>query len=71
MRKDFIDTNDFTKEELLDIAELSLAINKAISNGYYPPLMKNKNLKLPIRKNGTIPFKQGIKKSFFLKLCCC
>jgi len=26
----FIDTNDFTKEQLLDIIELSLAIKKAL-----------------------------------------
>ena len=30
MIKDFIDTNQFTKQELLDIIELSLAIKKAI-----------------------------------------
>ena len=34
MVKDFIDTNDFTREELLDMIELSLAIKRAISRGY-------------------------------------
>ena len=29
MVKDFIDTNDFTREELLDMIELSLAIKRA------------------------------------------
>ena len=33
MKKDFIDTNEFTKQELLDIIDLSLAIKKAIQAG--------------------------------------
>ena len=28
MKKDFIDTNEFTKQELLDIIDLSLAIKR-------------------------------------------
>lgn len=39
MVKDFIDTNEFTREQLVDMIELSLAIKRAIRSGYYPPLM--------------------------------
>ena len=36
----FIDTQDFTKQELLDIIELSLKFKKCIKAGDYPPLMR-------------------------------
>ena len=36
MVKDFIDTNDFSARELLDMIQLSLSIKDAIRGGYYP-----------------------------------
>jgi len=42
--KDFIDTNDFTKEELLDMVELSLAMKSYIKAGKYPKLLKQRTL---------------------------
>lgn len=43
--KDYIDTNDFTKEELLDMIELARAMKQSIKEGgRYPQLLKNKTL---------------------------
>lgn len=42
--KDYLDTNDFTKAQLLDMIELSRALKQCIRAGYYPPLLKNKTL---------------------------
>ena len=43
--KDFLDTNDFTKEQILAIEDLGIAMKKAIKvDGFYPHLLRNKSL---------------------------
>ena len=45
MVKDYIDTNDFTKEELLDMVDLAIAMKGLIKEGgEYPLLLKHKTL---------------------------
>ena len=53
MKKDFLVTYDFTKDELMEIIELSRAIKKAIQSGYYPPLMKDRTLAMIFQQPST------------------
>lgn len=51
--KDFIDTTDFTKKELVEMIDLGIAIKKCIKLGYYPQLMKNKVLGMIFEQSST------------------
>ena len=42
--KDYLDTNDFSKDELLAMIDLSRALKSCVKAGYFPPLLKNKTL---------------------------
>ena len=42
--KDYLDTNDFTKEELLGMIDLSRALKRCAKAGYFPAILADKRL---------------------------
>ena len=53
MKKDFIDTSDFTKEELLDIANLGILIKKNIKAGFPLNVLYHKTLGMIFEQTST------------------
>ena len=51
--KDFLDTNDFTKDQLLDMIELSRVLKRCVKAGYYPELLKHKTLGMIFQRVST------------------
>jgi len=51
--RDFIDTQDFAKDELLDIVELGLALKRCVASGFYPQLLPHHTLGMIFEQTST------------------
>ncbi|HYF73486.1 MAG TPA: putrescine carbamoyltransferase [Nocardioides sp.] len=49
----FVDTQDFTREQLLDIVHLGLSIKRCVEAGYHPPLLAGRTLGMIFEQSST------------------
>ncbi len=49
----YIDTNDYRREDLMKIAELSLVLKKCIKSNYFPQLLRHKTLAMIFQQSST------------------
>ncbi|WP_129045600.1 putrescine carbamoyltransferase [Companilactobacillus metriopterae] len=53
MKRDFIDTNDYTQEEVQYLIDLAVQMKKDIKDGNYPQLLKNRTLGMLFEESST------------------